>query len=129
MADEAKSAGRLERVLRAGEFAITAEMGPPDSVDPADVLAHAGCLKGLADAVNVLDGAGARAHLSPLATAAILVREGIEPVLQFTMRDRNRLALQADVLGRRRSACTACSASPAIRWTPAISRRRSRSST
>ena len=99
MADEAKSAGRLERVLRAGEFAITAEMGPPDSVDPADVLAHAGCLKGLADAVNVLDGAGARAHLSPLATAAILAREGIEPVLQFTMRDRNRLALQADVLG------------------------------
>ena len=99
MADEAKSAGRLERVLRAGEFAITAEMGPPDSVDPADVLARAGCLKGLADAVNVLDGAGARAHLSPLATAAILAREGIEPVLQFTMRDRNRLALEADVLG------------------------------
>ena len=99
MADEVKSAGKLERVLRAGEFAITAEMGPPDSVDPADVLAHAGCLKGLADAVNVLDGAGARAHLSPLATAAILAREGIEPVLQFTMRDRNRLALQADVLG------------------------------
>ena len=99
MADGAKSAGRLERVLRAGEFAITAEMGPPDSVDPADVLARAGCLKGLADAVNVLDGAGARAHLSPLATAAILAREGIEPVLQFTMRDRNRLALQADVLG------------------------------
>ena len=94
-----KSAGRLEQVLRAGEFAITAEMGPPDSVDPADVLAHAGCLKGLADAVNVLDGAGARAHLSPLATAAILAREGIEPVLQLTMRDRNRLALQADVLG------------------------------
>ena len=99
MADEARSAGRLERVLRAGAFAITAEMGPPDSVDPADVLARAGCLKGLADAVNVLDGAGARAHLSPLATAAILAREGIEPVLQFTMRDRNRLALQADVLG------------------------------
>ena len=74
-------------------------MGPPDSVDPADVLARAGCLKGLADAVNVLDGAGARAHLSPLATAAILAREGIEPVLQVTMRDRNRLALQADVLG------------------------------
>ena len=99
MANGAKSAGRLERVLRAGDFAVTAEMGPPDSVDPADVLAHAGCLKGLADAVNVLDGAGARAHLSPLATAAILAREGIEPVLQFTMRDRNRLALQADVLG------------------------------
>ena len=99
MADESKSAGRLERVLRAGEFAITAETGPPDSVDPADVLARAGCLKGLADAVNVLDGAGARAHLSPLAAAAILAQAGIEPVLQFTMRDRNRLALEADALG------------------------------
>ena len=99
MADEAKSGGRLEQVLRAGAFAVTAEMGPPDSADPADVLAHAGCLKGLADAVNVLDGAGARAHLSPLAAAAILAQAGIEPVLQYTMRDRNRLALEADVLG------------------------------
>ena len=99
MADEAKSAGRLEQVLRAGDFALTAETGPPDSADPADVLARAGCLKGLADAVNVLDGASARAHLSPLATAAILVGAGIEPVIQFTMRDRNRLALEADVLG------------------------------
>ena len=99
MTDGAKSAGRLERVLRAGDFAITAETGPPDSADPAAVLARAGCLKGLADAVNVLDGAGARAHLSPLAAAAILAQAGIEPVLQFTMRDRNRLALEADVLG------------------------------
>ena len=94
-----KSAGRLERVLRTGGFALTAETGPPDSADPAAVLARAGCLEDLVDAVNVLDGAGARAHLSPLATAAILARAGIEPVLQFTMRDRNRLALQADALG------------------------------
>lgn len=94
-----KSAGKLEAVITAGHFAVTAETSPPDSADPADVLARAGCLKGLADAVNVLDGAGGRAHLSPLATAAILAREGIEPVLQFTMRDRNRLALQADLLG------------------------------
>jgi methylenetetrahydrofolate reductase (NADPH) len=56
-------------------------------------------LKGLADAVNVTDGAGARAHMSALACAAILARDGIEPVLQFTVRDRNRLALQADLLG------------------------------
>jgi methylenetetrahydrofolate reductase (NADPH) len=94
-----KSGGQLERVLQAGEFAITAETGPPDSANAADVLARAGCLKGLADAVNVLDGAGARAHLSPLATAAILAQAGIEPVIQFTMRDRNRLALEGDVLG------------------------------
>ncbi len=91
--------GQLETALKAGWFAVTAETGPPDSADPEAVLRRAGCLKGLADAVNVLDGAGARAHLSPLAAAAILVRAGIDTVLQFTMRDRNRLALQADVLG------------------------------
>jgi 5,10-methylenetetrahydrofolate reductase len=95
----ALTGGRLEAALRAGWFAVTAETGPPDSADAGAVTRRAGCLKGLADAVNVLDGAGARAHLSPLATAAILAREGIEPVLQFTMRDRNRLALEADVLG------------------------------
>lgn len=94
-----RTSGRLEAVLRQGWFAVTAETSPPDSADAGAVLARAGCLKSLADAVNVLDGAGARAHLSPLATAAILAREGIEPVLQFTMRDRNRLALEAEVLG------------------------------
>ena len=67
---EYRTQGRLERVLQAGWFAVTAETSPPDSADPAAVLSRAGCLKGLADAVNVLDGAGARAHLSPLATAA-----------------------------------------------------------
>ena len=99
--NEAKpvSDGGLEAVLRAGHFAVTAETAPPDSANAADVIARAGCLKGLADAVNVLDGAAARAHLSPLAAAGILAREGIEPVIQFTMRDRNRLALEADVLG------------------------------
>lgn len=98
-AASSRTGGRLEAALKAGWFAVTAETGPPDSADPAAVLRRAGCLKGLADAVNVLDGAGARAHLSPLAAAAILARDGIEPVLQFTMRDRNRLALEADVLG------------------------------
>lgn len=93
------SCGGLEKTLRAGHFAVTAETAPPDSADPADVLSRAGCLKGLADAVNVLDGAAARAHLSPLAAAAILARDGIEPVIQLTMRDRNRLALEADALG------------------------------
>ncbi len=97
--DDPVSGGRLEQVLRAGDFAVTAETSPPDSADPADVIARAGCLKGLADGVNVLDGASARAHLSSLAAAAILARAGIEPVVQFTMRDRNRLALEADLLG------------------------------
>lgn len=94
-----KSPGRLEAALRAGHFVVTAETSPPDSADPDAVLKRAGGLKGLADAVNVLDGAGARAHMSSLAAAAILARSGIEPVLQFTARDRNRLAIQADLIG------------------------------
>jgi methylenetetrahydrofolate reductase (NADPH) len=95
----ARSAGALERVLRAGNFALTAETRPPDAATAEAVIARAGCLKGLADAVNVTDGAGAQAHMSALAAAAILLRHGIEPVLQFTARDRNRMALQADMLG------------------------------
>ena len=93
------STGQLEAVLRRGHFAITAETSPPDAADPAPVLERAGGLKGVADAVNVTDGAGAQAHMSALACAAILAREGIEPVLQFTARDRNRLALQGDLVG------------------------------
>ena len=96
---EVRSSGGLEAVLRGGGFALTAETTPPDSADPDRVLERAGMLKGRADAVNVTDGAGARAHMSALACAAILAREGIDPVLQFTVRDRNRLALQGDLLG------------------------------
>jgi len=99
VAVEASSGGRLEALLRAGEFVVTAETSPPDAAAAAPVLARAGCLKGHADAVNVTDGAGAKTHMSALAAAAILAREGIEPVLQFTVRDRNRMALQADLLG------------------------------
>ena len=91
--------GRLESVLRAGHFALTAETTPPDAATPEAVLRKAGCLKGLADAVNVTDAAGARAHMSALPASAILAREGIEPVLQFTMRDRNRIAMQGDLIG------------------------------
>ena len=94
-----RSAGRLEAALRSGHFALTAETSPPDAASAGPVLDRAGCLKGLADAVNVTDGAGARAHMSAIAAAAILARHGIEPVLQFTVRDRNRMGLEADILG------------------------------
>jgi methylenetetrahydrofolate reductase (NADH) len=94
-----RSSGRLEAALRAGHFVMTAETSPPDAAAPAPVLARAGCLKGFADAVNVCDGPGARTHMSALATAAILAQNEIEPVLQITVRDRNRIALQADLLG------------------------------
>ena len=89
----------LERRLRAGEFVITAEISPPLSADPDDLLALALPLRGVADAVNVTDGASARAHLDVLTAAAILVRAGIDPVLQLTCRDRNRIALQSMLVG------------------------------
>jgi methylenetetrahydrofolate reductase (NADPH) len=91
--------GELARRFAAGGFTITAEVVPPVSSDPADLLARAAPLRGLATAVNVTDGAGARAHLSSLAAAHILLQSGIEPILQMTCRDRNRLALQSDLLG------------------------------
>lgn len=91
--------GALERALRARRFAVTAEVSPPVATDAAGFVAHALPLRGVATAVNVTDGAGARTHMSSLAAAHFLARAGIEPVLQMTCRDRNRLALQADLLG------------------------------
>ena len=89
----------LQDKLDAGRFAITAEVTPPVSASRDELLAKALPLKGLADAINVTDGAGARPHLSALASAIILAGQGIEPVLQITCRDRNRIALQSDLLG------------------------------
>src|SRR5262249_40239377 len=84
---------------RAKRFEIPAEVPPPVSADRAELLAKAVPLKGLADAVNVTDGAGARPHLGAVTAAAMLVDQGIEPILQFTCRDRNRIAVQSDLLG------------------------------
>ncbi len=89
----------LVRALLAGEFAVTAEVVPPLSSDPVELLEKAAPTRGCVDALNVTDGAGARPHLASLAAAGILVQNGYEPVLQFTCRDRNRLALQSDLLG------------------------------
>src|SRR5476651_240669 len=88
----------LQEKLRAGRFVITAEVTPPVSADRGELLAKALPLKGLADAVNITDGAGARPHLGAVTAAAMLVEAGIEPVLQLTCRDRNRIALQSDLL-------------------------------
>lgn len=97
--DERAPPEPLEAVLEAGHFAVTAEVTPPLSADPDDLLRRVAPLAGLADAVNVTDGAAARTHMAALAAAALLVRAGIEPVMQMTLRDRNRLALQGDLLG------------------------------
>ncbi|MCF8477096.1 MAG: methylenetetrahydrofolate reductase, partial [Pseudolabrys sp.] len=90
--------GTLQKKLAAKRFVITAEVTPPVSFNRADLIGKAMPLKGLADAVNLTDGAGARPHLSAVMAAAMLAQEGIEPILQFTCRDRNRIALQSDLI-------------------------------
>src|SRR6476469_2701658 len=80
------SASGLEKAIASGRFVLTAEVTPPVSCDRNDLLAKAMPLKGLADAVNVTDGAGARAHLGAMAAAIILHQNAIEPVLQLTCR-------------------------------------------
>jgi methylenetetrahydrofolate reductase (NADH) len=97
--DEPADVSGFARQLALGRFTVTAELVPPVSTDPGDVAARALPLKGKVAAVNVTDGAGARAHLSSLVTARILLDHGIEPILQMTCRDRNRLALESELLG------------------------------
>jgi len=94
-----KSGSNLERVLEAGHFAVTAELGPPMSCDGNVVREKAKLLKGMADAVNITDNQTAVVRLSSIAAAAIALQEGVEPVMQMTCRDRNRIAIQADILG------------------------------
>ncbi len=84
---------------RRGEFIVTVEIAPPDSPDPEALLARARPFAGLADAINITDGAGANCHMSSVAAAAVLRAAGFEPVCQVACRDRNRIALQGDVLG------------------------------
>jgi methylenetetrahydrofolate reductase (NADPH) len=91
--------GTLQERLRQGHFVMTAELVPPVSCDAHELLRKAAGLKGIADAVNVTDGAGARAHMSALAAASLLRQAGIEPILQITCRDKNRLALQSEMMG------------------------------
>ncbi len=93
------SRGRLERVLRAGEFAVTAELDPPDSADPEEVLERASVFDGWVDAINATDGSGANCHMSSVGVCALLTRVGYAPVLQISCRDHNRIAIQGNVLG------------------------------
>jgi methylenetetrahydrofolate reductase (NADPH) len=89
----------IEERLRRGQFVMTAEIAPPVSCDAEDLQRKAAPLKGLADAVNVTDAASAHAHMSALAAASIILGMGIEPILQITCRDKNRIALQGELMG------------------------------
>ena len=89
----------LQQALEVGSLAITAEVMPPRGGDVSGTMAHARLLKGLVHAVNVTDGSRAVMRMSSLAVCKLLLEEGIEPVWQLACRDRNRIALQADLLG------------------------------
>lgn len=89
----------FENACRSGRFLVTAELSPPDSVDRQDLLQRAEHFRGLVDAINVTDNAGANCHMSSLAASAILAAEGYVPVFQSACRDRNRIAMQADLVG------------------------------
>jgi len=90
---------RLKRVLEKGDFAVTAECGPPKGADPGVVLKKAEILKGKVDALNVTDNQTAIVRMSSLAACSLLKTAGLDPVLQMVVRDRNRIALQSDILG------------------------------
>jgi len=89
----------LEEVLKSGAFAVTGELGPPKNADPGVVREKAKLLKGVVDAVNITDCQTAIVRMSSIAAGAIAMQEGVEPVIQMTCRDRNRIGMQSDLLG------------------------------
>jgi methylenetetrahydrofolate reductase (NADPH) len=93
------SNGRLEQVLRGGDFAVTAEIAPPDSADPEAVYRRAAMFDGAVDAINATDGSGANCHMSSMGVCSLLTRKGYSMVMQISCRDKNRIAIQGDVLG------------------------------
>jgi 5,10-methylenetetrahydrofolate reductase len=89
----------LEKVLKAGHFAVTGELGPPQSADAAEIRHKASLLKGNCDAANITDNQTAIVRMSSIGAGLIAHQEGVEPIIQMTCRDRNRLAIQSDLLG------------------------------
>jgi 5,10-methylenetetrahydrofolate reductase len=94
-----KTKSNLERVLESGQFAVTGELGPPQSADSEVIRRKAKILKGNVDAFNVTDGQTAVVRMASWAACLIGKEEGLDPIVQMTCRDRNRIALQMDVLG------------------------------
>jgi 5,10-methylenetetrahydrofolate reductase len=90
---------KLSRKIGAGEFAVTTELTPPKGVDLSEVYAKAAVLNRSVDAINITDSPRARMAIEPTAVARLLLERGVEPIVQFTSRDRNRIALQSDLLG------------------------------
>lgn len=99
MNEELKSGGHLERILRQGHFVVTAELTPPDSANPKEVYDEAALCASVVDAFNATDGSGAHCHMSSISICSLLTRAGYPMVMQVSCRDRNRIAIQGDVLG------------------------------
>ncbi len=93
------SPGRLERLLRKGAFVVTTEISPPDSADPQEVYDRAKVFDGYVDAMNATDGSGGNCHMSSIGMCSLLAHRGYDMVMQMICRDRNRIAIQSDVLG------------------------------
>lgn len=93
-----KSGSNLEKVLKADHFAVTGELGPPQSAEGEEVIHKTHLLKGAADAFNITDNQTAVVRLSSIGSAVLMMKEGLEPTIQMTCRDRNRLAIQSDLL-------------------------------
>ena len=94
-----RAGSNLEKVLAKGQFAVTCECGPPKSANGDVIRQKAKMVKGKVDAANVTDNQKALVRMSSFAASTILIHEGIEPVFQITARDRNRIAIQSDLLG------------------------------
>lgn len=95
-----KSGSNLEKVLTSGAFAVTAELGPPKSADGDVIKKKVALLKGWVDAVNITDNQTGIVRVSSIAAGKLILDQGLEPIMQTTCRDRNRLAIQSDLLVR-----------------------------
>src|SRR4030065_2634524 len=94
-----KSGSRLEKILEAGHFAFTGELGPPQGANAEAIRKKAGCLKGITYAVNITDNQTAVVRMSSWGASLVVLQEGLEPNYQMVCRDRNRIAMQSDILG------------------------------
>ena len=99
MSVEYKSGSNLEKVLKAGHFAVTGECGPPRGADPEVIKKKAALLRDSADAFNITDNQTSVVRMSSIAASVLMIQEGMEPVMQMVCRDRNRIAMQSDILG------------------------------
>jgi methylenetetrahydrofolate reductase (NADPH) len=99
MSAELNTDSRLEKILKSGQFAVTAECGPPRGADANVIREKCKLLKGNADAFNITDNQTSVVRMSSIASAVVMMQEGMEPIMQMVCRDRNRIAIQSDILG------------------------------